>query len=86
MAAAQGKTEGDGLADGDVCVAQVEHGWVVTIEGPSPVALTYGTLRDAVEAGRRAATKSRLRLNLDASSDGASSVGEPSTDQLSVAT
>ena len=58
------------MADGDVCVAQVEHDWVVTIEGPSGLTLTYGTRRDAVEAGRRMALShsSRLRLNLDASS------------------
>ena len=75
------------MADGDVCVAQVGHDWVVTIEGPTGVRLAYGTFRDAVEAGRRAAlsTGSRLRLNLDASTDGACSVGEPGTDQLSVA-
>ena len=75
------------MADGDVCVAQVEHDWVVMIEGPSSVTLTYATLRDAVEAGRRAAlsTKSRLKLNLDVSSDGASSVRESSTDQQPIA-
>ena len=73
------------MADGDVCVAQVEHDWLVTIEGPSSVTLAYGTLRDAVEAGRRVAlsTRSRLKLNLDAS--GASSVSESSTDQQPIA-
>ena len=71
------------MVDGDVYVTQVEHDWVVTIEGPSSVTLTYGTLRDAVEAGRRAAlsTRSRLKLNLDASSDGVGSARETSTDQ-----
>jgi len=60
--------------------------WVVTIEGPSSVTLTYATLRDAVEAGRRAAlsTKSQLRLHLGTSGDGASAVGE-STDRLPTA-
>jgi hypothetical protein len=75
------------MADGDVCVAQVEHDWVVMIEGPSRVTLTYDTLRDAVEAGRRAAlsTKSRLTLNLDVSGEGASSVRESSTDHQPIA-
>ena len=47
------------MADGDVCVAQVEQDWVVMIEGPSRVTLTYDTLRDAVEAGRRAARSTK---------------------------
>ena len=61
------------VADGDVCVAQVGHDWVVTIEGQSGLALTYGTLRDAFEAGSRAAlgTKSRLRLDLSTPRDAA---------------
>ena len=62
------------MADGDVCVTQVEQDWVVTTEGPGGVAFAYGTLRDAVEAGRRAAlsTKSQLKLNLGTPGDGAS--------------
>ena len=75
------------MADGDVCVAQVEQDWVVMVEGPREVALTYGSLRDAVEAGRRAAllTKSQLRLNLGSSRGSSSSVSQSNADQLSTA-
>jgi len=75
------------MAGGDVCVAQVEHDWVVTIEGPDSLALRYGTLRDAVDAGRRVAlsTSSQLRLNLDPFGDGASLAGKPRNDQRSIA-
>ena len=56
------------MADGDVCVAQIGDDWVVTIDGQEGKQLAYESLREAVEAGRRAALSqgSKLRLDLGA--------------------
>lgn len=53
------------MADGDVCVAQVGDDWVVAIDGPRGGRLTYESLRDAVEAGRRAALSAGAKFTLD---------------------
>lgn len=54
-----------GMGDGDVCVAQVGDDWVVTINGQEREQLAYESLRDAVEAGRRAALSQGCTLRLD---------------------
>ena len=56
------------MADGDVCVTQVGDDWVVTIDGQEGKQLAYESLRDAVEAARRAALSqgSELRIDLGA--------------------